>query len=281
MVTPFNSDMSIDFSSMEKILNHIIEGGVSYVVVLGTTGEATTLSDEEKQAVISFTVESTEGRVPVIAGVGGNNTGSVIDSILSLDLEGVDALLSVSPCYNKPSQEGLYQHYKAIATSSPLPVILYNVPSRTAGNITAETTLRLAHDFSNIAGIKEASGDMCQVMKIIRDRPGEFKVISGDDMTALQIIAAGGDGVISVLSNVYPSEWSKMVSLALNENFSEARDIHYRHLDPIEMLFEDGNPAGIKAFLYAMSLCKNKLRLPLVPVNSDLYGRISSFVKTY
>lgn len=280
VVTPFKKDFSIDFSSMGNIINHLIEGGVDYIVALGTTGEATTISREEKNAIISYSAEIIDGRVPLVIGMGGNNTSDIVDSIMSTDLSSVDAILSVSPYYNKPCQRGLYQHYKTIVSSSPIPVILYNVPSRTSCNITAETTLRLAKEYPNIIGIKEASGDMNQVMKIIRDKPDGFMVISGDDMSAIQIIAAGGSGVISVLANAFPSEWSNMIKLSLNSNLSPARDIHYKYLEIIEMLFEDGNPAGIKSILNTMGLCQNVLRLPLLPVTQSLQVRLAESIKS-
>jgi 4-hydroxy-tetrahydrodipicolinate synthase len=280
VVTPFKKDFSVDFSSMGKILNHLIEGGADYIVILGTTGEATTISKEEKKAIISYSAEIIAGKVPLVIGIGGNNTTDIVDSILSTDMSGVDAILSVSPYYNKPDQRGLYQHYKTIASSSPIPLILYNVPSRTACNIAAETTLRLAKEHSNIIGIKEASGDMNQVMKIIRDKPDNFLVISGDDMSALQIVAAGGSGVISVLANAFPSEWSSMIRLSLNSNLGQARDIHYKYLEIIELLFEDGNPAGIKFILNNMGLCQNVLRLPLLPVTPSLQSKMTNTIKS-
>ena len=279
IVTPFKSDHSIDFSSLGKIINHVIEGGINYIVSLGTTGESVTLSKDEKQAVIAYTSEIINGRVPLVVGIGGNNTQEVTDCIKSADLSGVTAILSVSPYYNKPSQKGIYIHYKAIAASSPLPVILYNVPSRTGANMAAETTIQLAQDCDNIVGIKEASGDFAQIMKLLRDKPEDFLVISGDDMTTLPVIASGGAGVISVLANAFPAAWSEMVGNALRSNYKIARDIQYKYVDLIELLFADGSPAGVKAMLNTMGLCHNIVRLPLVPVNKSIMAKIQKAVE--
>lgn len=274
IVTPFKNDSSIDFSALGRVIDHVISGGVNYIVAMGTTGEASTLTKDEKQAVLSFVTESIDGRVPLVAGIGGNNTQEIINSLKELDLTGVDGILSVAPYYNKPGQRGLFQHFKEIATCSPLPVIIYNVPGRTSCNISSDTTLSLAHECDNIVGIKEASGDMAQIMRIIRGKPENFLVISGDDLFTLPVIAAGGAGVISVLANAWPAQWSEMVNHALKNNYRQAREIQFRFLEIIDLLFADGNPSGIKAFLSVLNLCRNNLRLPLVPVSKNIMTRI-------
>jgi len=274
IITPFKSDSSIDFASLGKVINHVINGGVTYIVSLGTTGEAVTLSKDEKHAIISYTLEVVNKRVPVVVGIGGNNTKELIGYIRESDLSEVDAILSVSPYYNKPNQRGIYQHYKAIAASSPVPVILYNVPSRTGANMTAETCLQLAADCDNIIGVKEASSDMLQTMKILRDKPEDFLLICGDDLNALPVISSGGAGLISVLANAYPAQWSEMVNHALKANLKAAREIQYKFIELIELLFIDGSPAGVKAMLSSMDLCQNNVRLPLVPVNRSVQTRI-------
>jgi 4-hydroxy-tetrahydrodipicolinate synthase len=279
IVTPFKNDLSIDFSAFGRIINHIIKGGVNYIVVMGTTGEASTLSKDEKQALISYATEFVDNRVPLVAGIGGNNTQEVINCIRDFDLTGIDGILSVAPYYNKPSQRGLFQHFKEIATISPLPVIIYNVPGRTSCNISSDTCLELAHECENIVAVKEASGDISQIMRIIKAKPENFLVISGDDMMTLPVIAAGGSGVISVLANAYPAELSEMVTAALKNNFKAAREIQFRFIESIELLFADGNPSGVKAFLSVMNLCQNTLRLPLVPVNKNIFSRIQKFVE--
>lgn len=274
IVTPFKNDSSIDFAALGRVVNHVIDGGVNYIVAMGTTGESVTLSKDEKKALVSYVVEAIDNRVPLVVGIGGNNTQEVINSVRHSHLEGVDGILSVAPYYNKPTQKGLFQHFKAIATSSPLPVILYNVPGRTACNITADTCLELAHACENIVAVKEASGDMTQIMKILKGKPENFSVISGDDMMTIPIIAAGGTGIISVLANAYPSQTSEMVNHALKNNFKSAREIQFRFLEMIELLFIDGNPSGVKAMLNILNVCHNNLRLPLVPVSRTVYARI-------
>jgi len=274
IVTPFKNDSSIDFASLGKVINHIIDGGVSYIVSLGTTGEAVTLSTDEKHAVVSYTLEVVDKRVPIVVGIGGNNTKELVSCIREFDLSPIDAILSVSPYYNKPNQRGIYQHYKALAAASPVPVILYNVPSRTGANISAETCLQLAADCNNIIGIKEASGNMTQIMKILRDKPEDFLLISGEDEIALPAIAAGANGLISVLANAYPLQWTEMVTHAMKANLKSAREIQYKFLDLIELLFIDGSPAGVKAMLSSMGLCHNNLRLPLMPVHRSIQARI-------
>jgi 4-hydroxy-tetrahydrodipicolinate synthase len=279
IVTPFKNDSSIDFAALGRVVNHIIAGGANYLVIMGTTGESVTLSREEKKAVMSYVAEVTDNRVPLVLGIGGNNTQEVINEIRHMNLSGVDGILSVAPYYNKPNQRGLFQHFKAIATSSPVPVILYNVPGRTCSNITSDTCLELATECENIVAIKEASGDIAQIMRIIRGKPDNFSVISGDDMLTIPIIAAGGSGIISVLANAFPAATSELVNFSLKSNFKPAREIQLRYLEIIELLFIDGNPAGVKAMLSLMNLCQNTLRLPLVPVNRTIYTRIQKAIE--
>ncbi len=279
IVTPFKNDTSIDFAALGRVVNHVIDGGVNYIVAMGTTGESVTLSKDEKKALISYVVEAIDNRVPLIVGIGGNNTQEVINSIRHSNLNGVDGILSVAPYYNKPTQRGLFQHFKAIATCSQIPVIIYNVPGRTACNITADTCLELAHECENIIGVKEASGDISQIMKIMKGKPEQFSVISGDDMMTLPVIAAGGTGVISVLANAFPAQCSEMVNHSLKGNFKSAREIQFRFLEIIEMLFAEGNPSGVKAMLNIMGISQNYLRLPLVPVSRTMYTRIQKAVE--
>ena len=275
VITPFKNDLSIDFAAMGRIIEHVIAGGVNYIVLLGTTGEASTLSNDEKSALTCFTVEAIGKRVPLVLGIGGNNTSDVVSYIRNSDLEGVDAILSVAPYYNKPCQKGLFQHFRQVALASPLPVILYNVPSRTASNILPETCLELARSCDNIIGIKESSGNYENIMKIMRDKPDSFLVISGNDIDVLTIAALGGSGVISVLANAYPAECSEIVQHALKNNFKNAREIQFRFMEITELLFAEGNPGGIKAIMSNMNLCQNTLRLPLVPVSRSMQTRIA------
>ncbi|HVN59489.1 MAG TPA: 4-hydroxy-tetrahydrodipicolinate synthase [Bacteroidales bacterium] len=279
IITPFKNDMSIDFAAFGKVVNHVINGGVNYIVVMGTTGESATLTRDEKKAVICYILEAIDGRVPLVVGIGGNNTQEIINQVRSMDFAGVDAILSVSPYYNKPSQRGIFQHFKAIATCSPVPVIVYNVPGRTGSNISAETCLQLAHECENIAGVKEASGNFEQIMKIIMGKPESFMVISGDDMNTLPVIAAGGSGVISVLANAFPADWSEMVNQSLKSNFKTAREIQFKYLEMLELLFTDGSPGGVKAMMNILNLCQNTLRLPLVPVSRTIYTRIQKAIE--
>jgi 4-hydroxy-tetrahydrodipicolinate synthase len=274
IVTPFKNDSSIDFTALGRIVNHVIDGGVNYIVAMGTTGESVTISKDERKAIFSYILEAIDNRVPLVAGIGGNNTQEIVNCVRNTDLTGISAILSVSPYYNKPSQRGLFQHYKAIATWCPVPVILYNVPGRTASNLTAETCLELAHECDNIIGVKEASGNFEQIMKILKGKPDNFQVISGDDMLTLPIIAAGGSGVISVIANVFPAQWSEMVNQSLKLNFKAAREIQFKLMEILELFFTDGNPAGAKAMLSNLNLCQNNLRLPLVPVSKPVYTRI-------
>jgi 4-hydroxy-tetrahydrodipicolinate synthase len=245
---------------------------------MGTTGESVTLTKDEKKAVISYVAEVTDNRVPLVVGIGGNNTQEVINYIRQSNLTGVDGILSVAPYYNKPNQRGLFQHFKAIASSTTIPVILYNVPGRTCSNISSDTCLELANECENIVAIKEASGDMAQIMRIMKGKPDNFNVISGDDMMTIPIIAVGGSGVISVLANAFPAVTSELVNHALKNNFKSARELQLRYLEMTELLFMDGNPAGVKAMLSILNLSQNYLRLPLVPVNRTLYTRIQKAI---
>lgn len=279
IVTPFRNDGSIDFKSFGKLLEHIIKGGVNYVVALGTTGESVTLTKDEKKAIVNFVTDTVSGRIPVVVGIGGNNTQEVLDTINHQDFNGIDGILSVSPYYNKPSQQGLYFHFKAIAMASPVPVILYNVPGRTGSNISAETTLKLASEFDSIVAIKEASGNLAQVMQIINLKPKNFLVISGDDALALPIIAIGGTGVISVMANAYPHELSEMINFALKSELSKANALHYKLLDMNNALFEEGSPSGIKALLEILKITQNNVRLPLAPVSDKLYAKLEQLAK--
>lgn len=247
---------------------------MNYIVALGTTGESVTLTKDEKNAVVSYAVDTIDKRVPLVVGIGGNNTQEVINCIRHSDLTGVEGILSVAPYYNKPSQKGLFEHFKAIATCSPLPVILYNVPTRTCSNISSDTCLELAHECENIVGVKEASGDISQIMRIIKGKPENFSVISGDDTMIIPIIASGGAGVISVLANAFPAQCSELVNHSLKNNFKSARDIQFRLMEIIELLFIEGNPSGVKAMMSSMSICQNYLRLPLVPVSRNVNARI-------
>ena len=275
VITPFKNDLSIDFSAMGRIIEHIIAGGVNYIVLLGTTGESSTLGRDEKCALTAFAIDAIGKRVPLVVGIGGNNTSDVVSYIRESDLEGVDAILSVAPYYNKPCQKGLFQHFRQIALASPVPVILYNVPSRTASNILPETCLELANSCDNIIGIKESSGNFENMMKVIKDKPENFLVISGNDMDVLPVTAIGGAGVISVLANAYPAECSEIVQHALKYNFRIAKEIQFKLLELTELLFAEGNPGGIKAMMSNLNLCQNTLRLPLVPVSRSMQTRIS------
>jgi 4-hydroxy-tetrahydrodipicolinate synthase len=279
IVTPFKNDSSIDFAALGRVINHVITGGVNYIVAMGTTGESVTLTKDEKKALISYVVESIDNRVPLVVGIGGNNTQEVINCIRHTNMAGIDGILSVAPYYNKPGQRGLFQHFKAIATCSSVPVIMYNVPGRTCCNISADTCLELAHECENIIAVKEASGDITQIMKIIKGKPENFNVISGDDMMTLPVIAAGGSGVISVLANAFPAQCSELVSHSFKNNFKSAREIQFRFLEMIELLFIEGNPSGVKAMLSLMLICQNNLRLPLVPVSRTIYTRIQKAIE--
>lgn len=279
IVTPFKSTMDVDFESLGKLIDFIIEHGIEYIVSLGTTGETSTMDEEERFEIINFTYEKVNERVPVVVGVGGNNTKEVMENLQSYPLEKAVAVLSASPYYNKPSQEGIFQHYKNLADASPKPVILYNVPGRTGSNITAATTLRLANEIENIAGIKEASGNMVQCMHILRDRPNDFLVVSGDDHITLPLIACGMDGVISVAANCFPRDFSEMVRLSLAGNFEAARPLHYKCLEGNDLLFAENNPAGVKAFLFEFGLIENIVRLPIVPLSAGIHQKVKEYLK--
>ena len=280
LVTPFKEDKSIDFAAYEKLIDFVLEGGVNYVVVLGTTGETPTLSQEEKVELIQATFSIVSARVPIVVGIAGNDTASVVSDIETFPIEKAAAILSASPYYNKPSQEGIYQHYKALAAATAKPILLYNVPGRTGSNISAATTIRLAEAFSNIAGIKEASGNMTQCMQILRDKPSEFLVVSGDDNLALAQIACGMEGVISVAANCFPKDFSAMVSAALNNDYYGARALNNFLLEGYELLFAENNPAGVKAFLSQLGIIRNELRLPLVPLSSAYEPQVKGFLAT-
>lgn len=280
IVTPFNQQ-DVDYASLEALIEFNISNGVEYIVTLGTTGETPTLSKEEKKQVAKFTVEKVNGRVPIVIGIGGNNSKEIADQLLHNDLSDYAAILSVSPYYNKPSQQGIYEHYKLLADHSPKPIILYNVPGRTGSNISAETTIRLARDCEKIGGIKEASGNLVQCMHILADRPDDFLVVSGDDHIALPLIACGGEGVISVIANCFPADFSELIRMALRNDFHGAQKLQYKLLDAIDFLFAENNPAGVKCFLAEMGLIKNEFRLPVVPVSEFLHNKITSFLKNY
>lgn len=269
MVTPFSEDKKIDYKSLEQLTNYLIRGKNDYLVVMGTTGESVTLSAEERAAVLEFIVGVNNGKVPIVYGHGGHNTGQLIRDFENVNWEGVDAILSVSPYYNKPTQAGIIEHYRALDAATPRPIILYNVPGRTGSNMLPETTLELAHNCKNIIGVKEASGNLEQCMAIIKNKPKDFLVISGDDALVLPFMSCGGDGVISVVGNAFPSEFSEMVHAALEGDFAHARQIHYKLVDIIHQLFAQGNPAGVKEALQFMNICQTHVRLPLVPMTKD------------
>ena len=280
IVTPFKDDKAVDFEALGRIVEHCIDGQVDYVVALGTTGEPMTLSVKEKQDVVRCVVETVASRVKIVVGVGGYDTAEVVETMKSTNFSGVSGVLSVVPYYNKPTQTGLTAHFKTVASASPAPVILYNVPSRTGVNMTAATTLTLAHEVSNIVAIKEASGMLTQMMQIIKDRPSDFSVVSGDDVMSLPLISLGGHGVISVAANAFPQKVSSIIRSSLGKNFIQAQSVHYEMLDLFENLFVEGNPSGIKAALSILGLAQNVLRLPLVPVSQQTYDKLSSLVQS-
>ena len=277
LVTPFKKDFSVDVDALRKIVNFQIDNGIDYLVILGTTGEPATLSKEEKELVIKTIVDTNNKRLTLVLGVGSFNTAEIISELKTRDFTDFDAILSVSPYYTKPTQEGIYQHFKKIAENSPLPVVLYNVPSRTGSNMTAETVIRLANDFKNIVAIKEAAGDIVQAMKLIQNKPAEFHVISGDDMIALPIVLAGGSGVISVIGEGFPKQFSDMIRLGLNRKTDEAYKLHYQIANAIDMIFEQGNPSGIKEVLKTLGFSENTVRLPLVNVDETLAVKLKNF----
>ncbi|CAA9194307.1 4-hydroxy-tetrahydrodipicolinate synthase [Flavobacterium collinsii] len=279
LVTPFKKDLSVDVEALQRIVNFSIDGGVEYLVVMGTTAENATLTEDEKELVIQTVIDINKGRLPLVLGVGGNNTMQIVAELKTRDFSAFEAILSVSPYYNKPTQEGIYQHFKAIAEASPIPVILYNVPGRTSSNMLPSTVIRLANDFNNVVAIKEAAGDMAQAMQLIKNAPKDFLIISGDDMIALPIVLAGGAGVISVIGQGFPKEFTEMIRLGLNKKVTEAFKTQYFLSDCIDMLFEQGNPAGIKQVFQALGIAENIVRLPLVAVDDSLAGRLNEFVK--
>ena len=272
LITPFNEDKTIDYSSLEKLINKVIKGGIDFLVVLGTTGEATSINKSEKNELINFIVKINNKRLPLVLGLGGNNTNKLIKEINNTDLSNFDAILSVTPYYNKPSQKGLYHHYAEISKTSPIPIILYNVPSRTGVNLSPEITIQLANDFKNIISIKEASGDINQIKYILKNKPKSFDVLSGDDGLTLEIIQNGGAGVISVIGQSNPEEFSSLVKFALNGKLSDAKLLHDKLYGLYHYLYSEGNPSGVKAFLSLQGICKNYLRLPLVPISSKLFN---------
>jgi len=281
LITPFKEDFLVDVEGLRNVVNFNINNGIDYLVVLGTTAESATLSKDEKQLVIDTIVETNNGRLPLVLGIGGNNTAAVVGEIKSTNLSSFTAILSVSPYYNKPTQEGIYQHFAAISKASDKPIIVYNVPGRTASNIAPETVFRLANDFENIVAIKEAAGDMVQAMKLIDGCPESFLVISGDDMITLPMVLAGGAGVISVIGEGFPKEFSEMVRLGLDKKAEEAYKIHYRIAQAIDYIFEEGNPAGIKSVFKKLGICGDTVRLPLVGISDNLSEKIDSFVANF
>ena len=274
LITPFKEDGSVDYDALLRLVDYQLQNNTDFLCVLGTTAETPTLSDEEKKQVKKLVIERVNGRIPILLGVGGNNTQAVVDTLKNDDFTGVDAILSVVPYYNKPSQEGIYQHYKAIAQATELPIVLYNVPGRTGVNMTAETTLRIARDFKNVIAIKEASGNIAQMDDIIKNKPENFDVISGDDDITFPLITLGAVGIISVIGNAFPNEFSRMVRLALQGDYANALTIHHKFAELFKLLFVDGNPAGVKAMLNMMGMIENKLRLPLVPTRNTTYESI-------
>lgn len=279
LVTPFKKDLTVDLEALKRIVNYQIDNQIEYLVVLGTTAENVTLNAEEKELVIQTVIEVNANRIPMVLGVGGSDTAHVVNELKTRDLSAFVAVLSVAPYYNKPNQEGMYQHFKAISEASPKPIILYNVPARTGSNMLPSTVIRLANDFKNIVAIKEAAGDIVQAMQLIQNKPKDFLVISGDDMIALPIVLAGGSGVISVIGEGIPKQFSEMIRLGLQGKVREAYDIHYRVADGINLIFEQGNPAGIKEIFNYLGLSENIVRLPLVNVDADLAERINKFMK--
>ncbi len=279
IVTPFLEDGTIDWEAYKKMIHFWIENKVEYLVVLGTTGESATIHGDEKQAVFSFVKNEVAGRLPLVAGIGGNDTAEVTEGFKKFNLEGYSAILSVSPYYNKPNQEGLFQHYKALDAATPLPIIMYNVPGRTGMNVSADTTIRIARECKNIFATKEASGSFDQVNQIIKYKPAEFMVISGDDPITLPMIAAGAEGLISVVANAYPKEYAEMVRLCMDGKFAEAQQLHYKYTDIIASMFAEGSPSGVKAYLSEMGLCRNTFRMPVWPVSDKHMEKIRELMK--
>ncbi len=281
LVTPFKSDLSVDHEALTNIVNFNIENGTDYLVILGTTGESVTVTKQEKKDITETIIKTNKGRVPLVLGIGGNNTAAAIEEIKSTDLSGIDAILSVSPYYSKPTQEGVYQHFKAISEVSPIDIILYNVPGRTSKNMEPETTLRLAKDFKNIVAIKEAGNKTSQYLQLIKNKPEDFLIISGDDDLALGVTLAGGAGVISVIGQAFPKAFSNMIRLGLKGEAKEAYNTHYKLMDVVDYIFEENNPAGIKAVFEALNLCQDTVRLPVVPASNRLKEKIKVFVNEF
>jgi len=281
LVTPFKTDKSVDFDSLIKLVNFNIDNGVDYLVINGTTGESATITSEEKLKIIEVIVTANKGRLPLVLGVGGNNTARVVHELETRDFSSIDAILSVAPYYSKPTQEGFYQHFKAIAEASPVPVILYNVPGRTAKNMSVETTLRLANGFKNIVAVKEAGNNTQQYLELIKNKPADFAIISGDDDLALAITLAGGSGVISVIGQAFPKVFSEMIQFGLESKNKEAYQLHFQLMDVVDYIFEENNPAGIKTVLQALNITSNEVRLPLVKTSADLQSRIVEFVNNF
>jgi 4-hydroxy-tetrahydrodipicolinate synthase len=279
LVTPFRTDLQVDFDALGKVIEAMITGRVEYLVTLGTTGETPTLEKQEKLDIVHYTFEKVAGRVPVVVGIGGNNTNEVIKDLHHFPLEKATAVLSAAPYYNKPSQEGIFQHYKAIAEASPKPIILYNVPGRTGRNMTAGTTIHLAKEVQNVAGMKEASGDMAQCMQLLRDRPQDFLVVSGDDALALPQLACGMDGVISVAANAFPKQFSDMVRATLKSDVKGAKTINDKLIEAYDLMFAENNPAGVKAFMHEQGLLQNIVRLPVVPLSGGLHEKVKQYLK--
>ncbi len=280
LITPFQENGNVDYRALTRLVDYLIQNGADFLCVLGTTAETPTLTTDEKEKIKKLVIERVNGRIPILLGCGGNNTQAIVDSLKNDDFSGVDAILSVVPFYNKPSQEGIYQHYKAIATSTDLPIVLYNVPGRTGVNMTAETTLRIARDFDNVIAIKEASGNITQMDDIIKNKPANFDVISGDDGITFPLITLGAVGVISVIGNAFPREFSRMTRLALQGDYANALKIHHRFTELFSLLFVDGNPAGVKAMLNAMGFIENKLRLPLVPTRITTFEKMRTILQS-
>ncbi len=279
IVTPFKEDLSVDFDALKKIVRYNIDNGTNYIVISGTTGESVTITKQEKKQIIDVIIEENNGKLPLVLGIGGNNTQAVIDELKTTDLSKIDAILSVSPYYSKPTQEGIYQHYKAISEATDKPIILYNVPGRTGKNMEVETIIRLANDFKNIVAVKEAGGNLSQYYQLIKQKPKDFIVLSGDDDLCLATTLAGGSGVISVIGQAYPKEFSQMIKLALAGKVNEAYELHYKIIDMIGLIFAENNPAGIKAVLNHLDLCNDTVRLPLVPASDELKSKISNEIK--
>lgn len=279
IVTPFDAQKQVDYAALENLLNHIIKGGVEFIVAMGTTSEAATLDETEKKDVLSHVIDVVNNRLPIVLGIGGNNTQQIVETIGKTDLSNISGILSVAPYYNKPNQRGLYEHFSAIARSTSKPIILYNVPGRTCSNILAKTTLKLAHEFEHIVAVKEASGDFSQIMEVIQHKPAHFSVLSGDDALTLPMISVGAKGVISVTANAFPEAFSNMVRYALNCAYAEAGELHYSLLETMEQLFADGNPAGVKKALSVLNIAEENLRLPLVKVNDEVARKLENLIQ--